>query len=411
MRYNYCMSTIEDAYEQYNQALQHLPDNQLTEAQQAITRAIELAEPLFEGAESSEATDSLAQLKKALAGTEQAQQTTSQLRERITAMQQRLGIASVGQHIESSPGNVLYDPGEGFTPIDYDDSATNRTPDASEKSNEPNRKESNEAADANPDAPKWYHKRIDEEDPLRVRYDTRFRELAKDANLITYTGPMANAKVFEIGEGDIHKVYLTEDNQYVIKVPQPNPDGEPYPPELIAQDIREKVAALRIGKGQPGLEQIVACSDDPYAPGIVCEFVDGKDSHWVTSQEVNAMTDQQLEDLAGTLEFMQDNRLNIDPIRREHIKFDKDKGVTIMDYVLQDVEDAMEEDESIKSPPQTINDRITTVMNKTTLLRLCDRVNGLPPVAVRFRDICQRRFGQAAADALTRQWQEDGFIS
>lgn len=128
-----------------------------------------------------------------------------------------------------------------------------------------------------------------------------------------FMGNGSNSAVFRITH---------EGKDYAVRVPN---GTKPSP-----STIDSHLAGAVLGKGMPHLEQITAVS---YEDGVtVAEVMPGKEmGKDMTSEDVAAITDEQLSGLVDTLTAVSEHGIEIDP-KPTNIFYDRDAGFGIVDY-------------------------------------------------------------------------------
>ena len=128
----------------------------------------------------------------------------------------------------------------------------------------------------------------------------------------TYLGSGSNSTVFAI-END--------GKDFAVRIPR----GQATNPTLIDRHL----AGAVLGKGVPGLEQIVAAS---YEDGVtVAEKMPGKEVGDLGLDDIDHITDGQLGNLVDTLVEVQKRGIEIDP-KPSNIFYDPNAGFGIVDY-------------------------------------------------------------------------------
>jgi tetratricopeptide (TPR) repeat protein len=129
-----------------------------------------------------------------------------------------------------------------------------------------------------------------------------------------------------LGHGSGSDVFSIEydDKQYAVRIPGHKADAF-ISPNTVDSHINGAV----LGRGVAHLEQIVAAS---YEDGVtVAEMMPGKEISYLTAEEIQQITDVQLEDLVTTLQTVSQRGIEIDP-KPSNFFYDERKGFGVVDY-------------------------------------------------------------------------------
>lgn len=127
-----------------------------------------------------------------------------------------------------------------------------------------------------------------------------------------YLSNGSNSTVFTISHGE---------KKYAVRVP----DGDAIKPG----EVDSHMAGAVLGKGLPHLEQIVAAS---YEDGVtVAEVLPGKEAGDLTVEDVEQVTDGQINDLVDTLVAANARGIEID-VKPSNFLYDPEAGYSIVDY-------------------------------------------------------------------------------
>lgn len=126
-----------------------------------------------------------------------------------------------------------------------------------------------------------------------------------------------------LGAGTISTAFSVEDKgvAYAVRIPW----GDTIQPRVIDNHM----ASAILGKGIPHLEQVVAAS---YETGVtIAEMMPGKEVVKLTKDEIDQVTDSQLEGLLDTALLAQERGIAIDP-KPSNFFYDPKEGYGIIDY-------------------------------------------------------------------------------
>lgn len=126
-----------------------------------------------------------------------------------------------------------------------------------------------------------------------------------------------------LGNGSNAKVYMVSKGakKYAVRIP----NGVKVNPAAVDM----KVAGGILAKGVPHAEQVVAAS---YKDGVtICEVMPGKDMHHQTHEDVDAVTDDQLEGLVETATMLHEREVEIDP-KPSNLFYDTKEGYGVIDF-------------------------------------------------------------------------------
>jgi hypothetical protein len=184
------------------------------------------------------------------------------------------------------------------------------------------------------------------------------------------------------------------DSDNVMKLPQPT--IEEVTGLTPTQAVAGRVDALVKGWGLPGLEQIVAYSDRvPLA--IVVAYAPGTTMKRITAHQKNLIRDVDYVRLCNTLEAMHDRGLAIDAARGNLI-YDPQSGFTVIDYDVN------------SGNWQSIEAKVLGCLQAEVLLCDVHRRSVVPDYALRFRDICAKRYGSGIIDCIHTSWDAEQLI-
>lgn len=208
-----------------------------------------------------------------------------------------------------------------------------------------------------------------------------------------------------VREDDVVHVYEAEDGT-VVKFVKPSAVGTPEEKEQSAiETLRGMVASLNVGKGVPGLEQIIASNEELKV--VVSEAVPGMAIKFLSDPDLEEIPDEHIDRLVTTFQQMQMRSLEIDyGVQGDTIVYDLDEGFTITSY--EHVVVILKDDEFYQR--QRIEEKLAHLFSIKGLLSNHPPHRPVPPAAIRFRDLCARRLGAYVGEAINKRWTDDNLL-
>jgi hypothetical protein len=135
---------------------------------------------------------------------------------------------------------------------------------------------------------------------------------ANSKNHARHLGNGSNADVFAV---------TVEGADYAVRAPKGN--------GVKPANVDSHLGGAVLGKGMSHMEQIIAAS---YEDGVtVAEVMPGREVGHLTAEDVASVTDEQLEQLIGTVLEANERGIEIDP-KPSNIFYDREQGFGIVDY-------------------------------------------------------------------------------